>query len=464
MPRYQNLRIPFVKEWLKQRRSPYLYILIVAVVITVFSLPALFLGLENVRSLPFPAFSALALPAFLTLFLIKREKQGKIMPRTSPGLQVMIRQQMLAARDWDNFVDTLLQFPKAVIPLAGASLTLCDPIIGSCETVKEWNPTGSRLPKFLNFSEICALTFIVQPQPLGFFVSPESITSEGEGPALNCFCLPFLFASRQIGFLMLYLPQKTHLSSDQINVLNGLIPEIGFLLEFAYLKRSLSQYTELLEKEQKRIARYLHDTVAQNLAVLRFRLDRLIAQDADLNLPDLHSQLGQIHAIAGRADDELRESIADLRREPAIELESALLEFAQEIGQSAGFTLEVSSEGETQNLPAHLQRQIFLILREAIRNIEKHAQASRVAIHSTWQKDCLQLRIEDNGRGFAVEQGLHLKGHYGLKIMVESAKEINAQVTFMSSVGSGTIVTLAVPVVVPLKEFEKIQMHFAQAA
>lgn len=448
----------FGKAWLNFKGLIYLVALVIAHFIVV-SLQQVSIPILDNSIKPLLWFSASLVPAFV-LFFLMRDGWAKPENRLPGGIDHILHQQLLSARDWETFVDVLLQFPKSLLPLSGSSLTIWDPIKGTCDFVKEWSPSEATRPRFINLSEICSFNFIVQPQPLGFFI-PQEILENGEGEAkCTCFCLPFPFASRHIGFLLLYLPKDTSLTREQINHLNSLIPEIGFLLEFAHLRHSLRTHSDILEHEQRRIARFLHDTVAQNLAVLHNRLDRLLSSDGPQDLTALRVQLEQIRHVAMQADAQLRESIADLRQEPTVELETALVDFAQETSSSAGFTLEISSEGESQNLPAHLQRQIFSILREAIRNIEKHAGASRVTIHSIWRKHSLTLVLEDDGCGFDFEAALNMKGHYGLKLMQEGAREINGKLAFNSSPGSGTCISLTIPIGEPQREFENIHLYF----
>ena len=458
MLRNQNLAVWIRKTWFKHQRTVLLSMLLLAPVAGYLTHQALYPLIDQYIKFPVFLITFSTIPALIALLYLRREEHQE---PGSASLYRTIRQQLSGAQDWDHFVDVLLQFPKAITPLAGSSLTICDPIKGSAEAIKEWSASGAALPKFSNLASLCSFNFIVQPQPLGFFIDPDSFEAqETEEPPLTCFCLPFLFASRHIGFLLLYLPPAARLDPAQITVLNELIPEIGFLLEFAYLRHSLVLQSEILDKEQRRIARYLHDTVAQNLAVLLHRLDGLLLDhDAGASLPELRCKLEQVQSLVGQADHQLRGSIADLRHESSIDLDSSLLDFAQEASHTAGFTLEISSTGEAQSLPAHLQLQVFSILREAIRNIEKHAGASRVSIHSLWESHRLTLTVKDDGRGFELAEAQDRKGHYGLKLMQESARELNGQLAIHSSPGAGTCITLTLPLIDPNRDFDSTDLQ-----
>jgi len=457
MLRNHKLTVTMRKNWLKHRKTVLLVILLLAPAAGYLTHQALSPLIEDYIKFPVFLLSFSTLPALIALLYLRREEAGG---RSSAQLYRSIRQQLSGAQDWDQFVDALLQFPKAVTPLAGSSLTICDPIKGTAEAIKDWSAGGEPLPRFSNLAGLCSFKFIVQPQPLGFFIDPEAFEHQAGEPPPTCFCLPFLFASRHIGFLLLYLPPGVRLDPDQITVLNELIPEIGFLLEFAYLRHSLVLQAEILEKEQRRIARYLHDTVAQNLAVLLHRLDGLLLDhDAGASLSELRHKLEQVQSLVGQTDYQLRGSIADLRHESSIDLDASLLDFAQEASSTAGFTLEISSDGQAQNLPAHVQLQVFSILREAIRNIEKHAGAGRVYIHSLWEDHCLTLTVTDDGCGFDPVEARDKKGHYGLKLMQEGARELNGQLAIHSSPGAGTCIRLTLPLIDPNRDFDTTDLQ-----
>ena len=93
---------------------------------------------------------------------------------------------------------------------------------------------------------------------------------------------------------------------------------------------------------------------------------------------------------------------------------------------------------------ARRMRQLFYIFREALTNIERHAQASQVSINIGWDENCLSLAVSDNGMGFD-PLNTQYGSHYGLKFMRERAELLNGSLNVQSTVGSGTKLVVQVP-------------------
>jgi signal transduction histidine kinase len=89
-------------------------------------------------------------------------------------------------------------------------------------------------------------------------------------------------------------------------------------------------------------------------------------------------------------------------------------------------------------------RQLFYIFRESLTNVEKHAQASRVAVQICWEENDLRMYVEDDGRGFDLLD-TPSGSHYGLKFMRERAELLKGSLSIHSAVGSGTKLEACVP-------------------
>jgi signal transduction histidine kinase len=95
-------------------------------------------------------------------------------------------------------------------------------------------------------------------------------------------------------------------------------------------------------------------------------------------------------------------------------------------------------------LAADVQRKILLIMREAISNIEKHAQAKIVNLSLLWEEPDLIITLDDDGIGFDTDAILGF-GHFGLQIMNQRIKEINGSIELVSSPGQGSKIILHCP-------------------
>ncbi len=213
--------------------------------------------------------------------------------------------------------------------------------------------------------------------------------------------------------------------------------------------QQLADYADKIEDltltaERQRMARELHDTLAQGLAGLILQLE---AADAHIssNRPERAQSI--IRQAMGRARDTLadaRRVIDDLRSEPG-DLEEALREEVSRFSSAAGIpcTLEINLP---DGLPEQLCEQVLRVVNEGLTNIARHAQAKQAWLHLNKQEQSLEIEIGDDGVGFDPEKCLDQSGHYGLKGMEERARLAGGSLQVKSFPGSGTQLLLHLPV------------------
>ncbi len=234
----------------------------------------------------------------------------------------------------------------------------------------------------------------------------------------------------------------------------AVVTAMSLTLHAFVLRRQLAdavppeQVGEAITQERRRIAREIHDGVAQSLGYLLLKtelIDRLIERDPAA----AREQALQLRATLQQAIGELRRSIGDLRRpSPA---------------QVAGITTQlrslVSTLGEMPNLELALQqvsgvrlapeveRTVIGIVRESLANIRKHASANHVRVEVQRDGDNLRLTVADDGKGFDPQQAEgELEQHFGVKQMSELAQELGGDLTISSQPGAGARVEALIPV------------------
>jgi two-component system nitrate/nitrite sensor histidine kinase NarX len=148
--------------------------------------------------------------------------------------------------------------------------------------------------------------------------------------------------------------------------------------------------------------------------------------------------------VANEAYELVRGMLAALLPSGSIDLTTAMLIQAREIGERGGFEVELTTDGQPQRLDPIVQQQILYLFQEALINVERHACAQRAHIELSWDKDHLTIILTDDGCGFDVD-GLQPTGHYGLRIMRERAEGMNGDLTLTSRLGAGSEVMLQVP-------------------
>jgi PAS domain S-box-containing protein len=201
--------------------------------------------------------------------------------------------------------------------------------------------------------------------------------------------------------------------------------------------------TETIHTMQLDIARDLHDTVGQNISYLKLNLNHL--SDASLQLPaDLQAEIKNMTEAANESYDLIRGTLAVLQSKNSDDLFQLFTRYAQQVEERSAFRIDFSHIGETRPLSANQMRQLFYVFREALNNIEKHANASQIFIKMLWDKDCLTLLLLDNGCGFDTTS-LQDHGHYGLKFMRERIEQMKGSISIDSVIGTGTNITVSVP-------------------
>lgn len=212
--------------------------------------------------------------------------------------------------------------------------------------------------------------------------------------------------------------------------------------------QSLVREETIIEKERKRIARDLHDTVSQELFAAHMILSGVSQQALKLDREKMQTQLQSVAAILETAQKDLRVLLLHLR---PVELEQkSLVEGIQillkELEDKSD--LKVSFKQNVSKLPKKIEEHIFRILQELISNTLRHAQASCLDVY-LYQTDVeLQLKVVDNGIGFQLGSLDDLS--YGLRNIKERVEDMAGTVQLLTAPKQG----LAVDIRIPLLEKE----------
>ena len=201
--------------------------------------------------------------------------------------------------------------------------------------------------------------------------------------------------------------------------------------------------THTINTMQIEIARDLHDTVGQNIGYLRMKLDHL-AETGPQDPQDLEAELENMLKVANESYDLIRGKLDTLQAGDLTDPISSFTQYASKIEARSPFMINLSSQGEAKPLAPNQVRQLFFVFREALSNIEKHANASLVDVRLTWNEEDLTLMIADNGLGFDPED-LDLSNRYGLRFMRERIETLNGIFEVQSANKTGTIVEISLP-------------------
>ena len=199
--------------------------------------------------------------------------------------------------------------------------------------------------------------------------------------------------------------------------------------------------------ERNRIAREIHDTLAQGYVGISLQLEILgeLLRHNRADAAAKHLKMTQEMVRDGLND--ARQSIWALRSQDTGEQTLPIrLRRLVEQADGAGLHAHLEVYGAYRALPAETEREILRIAQEAIQNARKHAAASRLGARLEYNEHSLTLTVADDGRGFEVD-GITgaLAGHYGLTGMRERSELIHGKITIVSQPGMGATVWLTVP-------------------
>jgi two-component system, NarL family, sensor histidine kinase DegS len=211
----------------------------------------------------------------------------------------------------------------------------------------------------------------------------------------------------------------------------------------------IQQITRAQEEERKRISRDLHDDVSPDLIILIQKLDKLAASPR-LKLATVKENLEDIRGQAVKALEGLRATAQGLRPRVIddLGLVAALEWIAEQLEQDQDTKTIVETRGMERALAPEAQILLFRIAQEALNNIRKHAQASKVKIRLEGGDKIVKMTVIDNGKGFTTTGKIDRMvraGRLGLMGMQERARLLNGSLQIKSSPGKGTEVTVTLP-------------------
>lgn len=200
------------------------------------------------------------------------------------------------------------------------------------------------------------------------------------------------------------------------------------------------------EEERLRVAREIHDGPAQAMANVVFRAEvceRLIDVDVERVKTELKSLRTQVRSCL----KETRKIIFDLRPMTLDDLGllPTVRRFLETMQDRSELICEVRTIGEEKRLDPYVEIGLFRVIQEAVNNVEKHAQASRVLVFIEFRRDFVMAIVDDNGRGFDVDSAAIGVDSFGVLGMRERINLLKGRLEIKSEEGKGTRVIIKIP-------------------
>jgi signal transduction histidine kinase len=281
------------------------------------------------------------------------------------------------------------------------------------------------------------------PEPLGERRSPPS------EPIGAHTVLPLRMGSRTFGLVALETRQRpalmragpTAAETRQVGSAMRIVDETALRLETALLFGEVRSIAT--SEERRRLAREIHDGIAQELASLGYAVDELVAdatagaQGRAADAP-MAGVLRNLRSEITRIVGELRLSIFDLRSEvqAQVGLGTALSDYVRAVGVGTTFSVHLVLDEAPERLPIASEAELLRIAQEAITNARKHADAEHLWVTLRVDPPSAHLRIEDDGRGMGTKR----HDSFGLEVMRERAARLGGELTIGSREPRGTFV------------------------
>lgn len=201
-------------------------------------------------------------------------------------------------------------------------------------------------------------------------------------------------------------------------------------------------------EERRRLRREIHDGIAQSLGYINLKtsLIRSSLSQTDGDNARILAELDDMKKATAEAYTDIRESIDSLTvTAGSASLTSSLKEYIQEFAQRTGIEVDFRSYQDGDSISPLTELQALRIVQEALRNVRKHAEATKVEVALARIRNNLVLTVRDNGKGLA-NLSLGTPGHHGLEVMRERAESLGGALSVHSEAGVGTEVKTVLPV------------------
>ncbi|HZB46284.1 MAG TPA: two-component regulator propeller domain-containing protein, partial [Pyrinomonadaceae bacterium] len=200
-------------------------------------------------------------------------------------------------------------------------------------------------------------------------------------------------------------------------------------------------------QERNRIAREIHDNLAQEILGVSVQLE-LVARLMPRSTDAAKTHLDRARALVRSSIAEARRYVWDLRSQSLDDrdLATALAEMTRRLTAESGVQTQFQVSGTFRPLTPQVENNLLRIGQEAVNNAVRHARAQLITVNLSFDDARVSLSVRDDGRGFDPHNGAGGDGHFGIVGMRERAAEMGATLDVESRAGGGTEVLVGVPI------------------
>jgi two-component system nitrate/nitrite sensor histidine kinase NarX len=261
-----------------------------------------------------------------------------------------------------------------------------------------------------------------------------------DGPRAVMLAEPLRGADGFLGELCVMRRAGVPFTARERELLGALADMAAIAVGTARLREAEQQYTIVAERD--RIARELHDSIAQVLGVIHLRLRSLEPEVHDTPGNGVATEIGDLADIADEAYKDVREAILGLRESvtSADGLEGALGEYLRKFSRQTGITATLHCDGTARRaLTPRSEVQLLRVVQEALTNVRKHADALHATVSLAADGGFVTLAVVDDGKGFDPGRLEEALDHgFGLASMRERVEQVGGTLSVHTAPGKGT--------------------------
>ncbi|MBI5032786.1 MAG: GAF domain-containing protein [Chloroflexi bacterium] len=269
--------------------------------------------------------------------------------------------------------------------------------------------------------------------------------------------LPLAYGDENLGMLAFYHETEYEYTAHDLELAQTFANHAAIAIKNARMLDSIRTIAAV--EERNRLAREIHDTLAQGLTGIVVQLEA--AERIAMKQPArASSSLDRAKNLARHCLEEARRSLWNLRPTPLenLSLYEALSQAVVRINEQEGLQVELSLFGEEHRLPPNVELNLFRIAQEALTNVQRHARARNVTVLLGFDNTAVSLVVSDDGIGLDSTSHAERQAGLGLVGMRERAHLIGGDLTIESQAGQGTRITVKVPIIA-MPEFVYAPYH-----
>jgi signal transduction histidine kinase len=240
-------------------------------------------------------------------------------------------------------------------------------------------------------------------------------------------------------------------TADEERLLSTFANQVAVAIENArlYEDQRTAERDQVLRDERERIAAELHDRIEQAIFTLGLKVNAILEREAVAQ--PIANELGEVRQLAVHTSEAVREAIfaLSLPRPAANGLLSELRRLVRDAGKSNGLEADLVVSGTPLKLNKESEQTLYVLAREALANVQRHAQARRVLVSLRYSPDHVDLVIQDDGTGASEQILNHYQEsgtHFGMKRSRRQVEELGGTFDVRNGEESGLAIRVQIPV------------------